>query len=178
MVSASDIPQPSLNAIANILSQPRTEIDARLWTLRLKQHKTTILLFVEQTQSFTSIKSDLLDALRKCGRSELNGQSIPTDPEDVILGVPVDKNEIAKGWVGLEISAMENGDDLEDTNRGRRKDTVLNGSPLGAGLKDGSMLAFKFRGEDAETNGDGSEMDDGSWDVIIPSYEEESASLA
>lgn len=133
---------------------------------------------MEQTQSFTYIKSDLLDALRKCGHSELNGQPIPTDPEDVIFGVPVDRNDIAKGWVDLEIPAMENGDDSEDTKKGRGKDSVLNGNPLGAGLKDGSMLAFKFKSEDAEMDGDGSEVVDGNWDVTIPSYEEEAFSQA
>ncbi|MCJ1246916.1 hypothetical protein MMC30_004127 [Trapelia coarctata] len=154
------------------------DIDPSLWTFRFKQHKITVLLFVEQTQTFTSIKSDLLEALRKCGHSELNGQPLPTDPEDVILGVPVDRNDIAKGWVGLDIPVMENGDSLEDTKKRRKKDSVLSGSPLGAGLKDGAMLAFKFKGEDAEMDGDGSEADDGNWDVIIPSYEEESLSQA
>jgi len=133
---------------------------------------------VEQTQSFTSIKFDLLGALKKCGHTELNGQAIPTDPEDVIFGVPVDKSDIAKGWVDLDIPEMETEDEAGNTKKVGGKDSMLNGSPLGAGLKDGAMLAFKFKGEDAKMDSEDSELNDSSWDVVIPSYEEESASQA
>lgn len=133
---------------------------------------------MEETQSFTSIKSDLLWALRKCGHTALNGQPIPTDPEEVIFGVPVDKNDIAKGWVGLDIPATETEDEVGNTTKVGGKDSMVNGSPLGAGLKDGAMLAFKFKGEDTKMGGEDSELDDSSWDVVIPSYEEESASQA
>lgn len=133
---------------------------------------------MEQTQSFPSIKSDLLWALKKCGHTELNGQPIPTNPEDVIFGVPVDKNDIAKGWVGLDIPAMETEDEAGNTKKVGGKDSVLNASPLGAGLKDGAMLAFKFKGEDAKMDGEGSELDESKWDVVIPSYEDEAASQA
>ena len=53
--------------------------------------------------------------------------------------------------------------------KGVKKGSVLNGSPLGAGLKDGAMLAFRFTkgpGEDAM------DLDD-EWDVIMPSYDDE-----
>lgn len=49
---------------------------------------------------------------------------------------------------------------------------MLNGSPLGAGLKDGTMLAFRFTKGATDD-----EMDlDGEWDVIIPSYDDEAGS--
>ena len=53
--------------------------------------------------------------------------------------------------------------------KGVKKGSVLNGSPLGAGLKDGAMLAFRFTEGDAE---DRMDLDDG-WDVIMPSYDDE-----
>ena len=141
--------------------------------MRFKQHKTSILLFVEQTQSFASIKQDLLDAIKKSGRTGINGQSLPSKPEDVILGVPIDKNDASKGWVDLEIPEQE----LEDINGGKRKvggkKSVLNSSPLGAGLKDGAMLAFKFREVDENMDEDELDTGDGNWDVIMPSYEDE-----
>ena len=165
-----------LHSLTDILPQPTKDIDPRLWTLRFKQHKSTVLLFVEQNQLFTSIKADLLEALKKSGHTELNGQVIPTDPEDVVFGVPVDKNDIAKGWVGLDIPDQEEEDDAENRKKAGRENGVLNASPLGAGLKDGAMLAFKFLSEDAKMDGDGLDLDDSNWDVIIPSYEEESAS--
>lgn len=45
-----------------------------------------------------------------------------------------------------------------------QKGSVLNASPLGAGLKDGAVIAFKFQGEAGG---------DGEFDVVIPTFEEE-----
>lgn len=61
--------------------------------------------------------------------------------------------------------------ELEDGNtkgKGIKKGTVLNESPLGAGLKDGALLAFKFR--------EGDDKEDDKWDVVMPSYDDEPAS--
>ena len=148
----------------------------QLWTLRFKQHKVTILLFVEQTESFTSIKAEILQVLKERGLTELNGQPIPSDPEDIILAVLVDKNDPSKGWVGLDIPAMEIEDETRPKKKIGGKKSVLNANPLGAGLKDGTMLAFKFRKDHAKVDDDGLDIDDNGWDVIIPSYEEESTS--
>ena len=94
----------------------------------------------------------------------------------MIFGLLVDKNDPSKGWVGLEIPEVE----LEDAAGGKRKiggrKGVLNASPLGAGLKDGAILAFKFRDEGAKIDKDDLDMDDENWDVIMPSYEDEYAS--
>lgn len=146
--------------------------DPQKWTLRFKQHKTTILLFVDQAQPFPSIKSDLLAAITKTGRTSLNNQPLPTYPDDVILGLPVEKNDPSKGWVPLEIPETE-----VQVNGGSKKiggkKSVLNSSPLGAGLRDGAMLAFRFRQEGAMVDEDGADVEDDEWDVVIPSYEEE-----
>ena len=57
------------------------------------------------------------------------------------------------------------------------KKSVFNASPAGAGLKDGGMVAFRFRGGDERMDEDGLDVDDdGEWDVVMPSYEEESQS--
>ena len=52
--------------------------------------------------------------------------------------------------------------------KGVKKGSVLNGSPLGAGLKDGAMLAFRFKDDAAE---DAMDLDV-EWDVIIPRFED------
>lgn len=65
----------------------------------------------------------------------------------------------------LKIPELEDGD---TKGKGIKKGTVLNESPLGAGLKDGALLAFKFR--------EGDDEEDDKWDVIIPSYDDEPAS--
>lgn len=138
------------------------------WTLRFKQHKTTVLLFAQQSQSLDSIKRDLLDAIKARGIVDINGNALPSDPEDIEFGVPRDKYDISKGWVPLKIPEVEDGD-TKGKGKGVKKDSVLNGSPLGAGLKDGAMLAFRFTKGPAE---DGMDVDD-EWDVIIPSYDDE-----
>ena len=80
--------------------------------------------------------------------------------------MPLDKNDVSKGWVNLEIPEF---DESEIKGRGVKKGSVLNQSPLGAGLKDGAMLAFKFKKEGATD-----EMDlDDEWDVVMPSYEDD-----
>lgn len=139
------------------------------WTLRFKQHKTTILLFVQQSQPFDSIKRDLLDAIKATNIKDINANFLPSDPEDIELGVPRDKNDISKGWLPLKIPEVEEGD---TKGKGVKKGSVLNESPLGAGLKDGAMLAFRFIKGAAE---DGMDLDD-EWDVIIPSYDDEAGS--
>ena len=136
------------------------------WTLRFKQHKTTVLLFAQQSQSFDSIKCDLLDAIKARGIEDINGNALPSDPKDIEFGVPRDKYDISKGWVPLDIPEVG---DVDTKGKGVKKDSVLNGSPLGAGLKDGAMLAFRFTKGPVE---DGMDVDD-EWDVIIPSYDDE-----
>ena len=83
--------------------------------------------------------------------------------------MPKDKNDISKGWVPLKIPEVE---EEETKGKGVKKGSVLNGSPLGAGLKDGAMLAFKFTNGASE---DEMDIDDG-WDVVIPSYDDEATS--
>ena len=140
-------------------------------TLRFKIHKLTILLECKDTQTFESIRIELLQAIKATGLKDIDGEDLPSDPEDIILGVPMDKNNLDKGWVNLEIPEF----DEDDARRksGVKKGSVLNESPLGAGLKDGDMLAVRFR--KAPTD----EMElDGEWEVTLPNlddaYEEES----
>ena len=92
--------------------------------------------------------------------------------------MPRDKNDIGKGWVPLKIPEVADGD---TKGKGVKKGSVLNASPLGAGLKDGAMLAFRFgkvlaeeEDDENEEDDDDDEMDvDDRWDVIIPSYDDE-----
>ncbi len=71
--------------------------------------------------------------------------------------MPIDKHDISQGWVELEITSGK------EEGMGAKSNSVFNEHPMGAGLKDGAVLAFKFEGEV------------GDWDVIMPSYEEEDA---
>ena len=97
------------------------------------------------------------------------------------MGFPVDRNDYGKGWVDLLIPEAEDDEDEDGGGGGGGKKTkseggkvkkgsVLNESPLGAGLRDGDVIAFRFR-EEGEGAGEKTE----EWDVVIPSYEEEDA---
>lgn len=135
-------------------------------TLRFKKHKTTVLLFVSPHDSFTHVKAKLLDAIISTGVPIINGYRLPSDPEDVILGVPIDDNDPSQGWINLEIPELDG-----DGGKKSKKAGVLNATPLGAGVKDGMVLAFKFREEIA--GDDGMDIDDNEWDVVMPAYDDE-----
>lgn len=137
------------------------------WTLSFKQHKTTVLLLVSQNQSFGSIKSELLEAIKATGINDINGCVLPAKADDIIFGIPVDKNKPSQGWVALEVPEIDGDKDPGGKSKGVRKSSVLNASPLGAGLKDGAMVAFRFRDEEAN------DADGDDWDVLIPSYDDE-----
>ena len=55
---------------------------------------------------------------------------------------------------------------------GGGKKSMLNASPAGAGLKDNSVLAFRFRG------GEGENEAEEEWNVVVPAYEDEGGSQA
>ena len=110
---------------------------------------------MQATQSFDSIKQELLSSIKAAGKEDINGAILPSDANDIIFGVPIEKHDPSQGWVDVEIKVDEG-----DSKSGKNK-SVFNESPMGAGLKDGAVLAFKFAGET------------GDWDVIMPSYEEE-----
>lgn len=76
---------------------------------------------------------------------------IPDFTDNIALGLPVDIFEPSKGWRELE-----------------KETAKMKDCPKGAGLKDGSMIAFAFRQTD--------EQGDVDFEVEIPSYEEEYAS--
>ncbi|KAL8850600.1 MAG: hypothetical protein Q9221_004470 [Calogaya cf. arnoldii] len=139
-------------------------------TLRFKCHKTTILLLVAPHDSLISIKSRLLEALKVARFSNIQGQALPTKPDDILLGVLINNDDPGEGWTDLEIPELDDG----APKKGPKKPSVLNASPMGAGIKDGSVLAFKFRTEASDA--DDLDMADNEWDVIIPTFDDEDAS--
>ena len=72
----------------------------------------------------------------------------------------------------MDIPGLD-GDDGVGGKKKTGQNNVLNSSPLGAGLKDGAVLAFKFRDGIKTENGLDVEVDDSDWDVVLPNYEEE-----
>ena len=108
-------------------------------------------------------------ALLSTKKESLSGHDIAsTNPEDIEFGVPLDKRDLGKGWVELEIpeedadeADVAEGGAKEKKGRGRPTKSLetVNKSPLGAGLKDGAVLAFRWKGDEG-------------WDVDIPVYDD------
>ena len=168
------------------------------WTLRLKSHKTTILLHVDPLNTFSTIKSYLYDALQDTGlRNHETGQSIdlPSSPDEIQLGRPLNINDAHEGF---QLGEWEYApaDEEDDTGKGKGKAKAgkkVNGAattgianlkdcPKGAGLKDGAVLAFRWAG-DGTWDGvdDGMDVDNSSgrggkagdmWGVKLASFED------
>jgi hypothetical protein len=129
------------------------------WTIRLKHHKTTLLIHCSALTTLKSIKQTLLHALsERQTDGTLNGHQIPKDISDVRLAKPVDPLDIEQGWEEVSPSLAK-----------------------GVGLKDGGVLAFRFVDDDdkAEDDEDEDEMEmdggkwKGNWDVVIPKFDDD-----
>ena len=111
------------------------------------------------------------------------------EAEEIEFAVPVDEGDIeGQGWVALEVPVDEEGDGVVKTEgrsgrgrgRGRKSrgsvaaGAVMNENPLGAGLKEGGCVAFRFKGRGGgEEIGEEEEGGERGWDVVIPAYEDE-----
>ena len=152
------------------------------WTLRLKSHRTTVLLHIDPLHTFTAIKSQLYTALQETGfQATEHGPSIelPASPSDIQLGRPVDPLDPSQGFVLGEWETIDD-EDLElsesgDGGKGKgkapakaSKKSVGTGNvkdcPKGAGLKDGVVLAFRWKGDGTK--------EEASWGVQIASFED------
>lgn len=139
------------------------------WTLRLKHHKTTVLLHCDPLQTFQSIKTALLAALNETNPDgTLNNRVLPSSPHEIILGRPVDLNNPEEGFLLGEWEKARGGLDAGESE----------GAGKGKGKRKSiAVLAFKWRGKDEEDEGDEDvevrlgEKEE-NWDVIIPAYED------
>jgi len=154
----------------------KSKPDPLSWTLRFKKHKTTVLLMLPANESIASTKEILLKALKSRGLTEINGDPVPDDPSEIEFGVPVDRNELDKGWTKLDVEMPEL------ASEGVTKKGVVgkkNGGNItlqAADIRDGQPIAFRFR-KSSEDNKDKDELelelDDPGWDVIVPSLDDE-----
>ncbi|KAF1978862.1 hypothetical protein BU23DRAFT_549567 [Bimuria novae-zelandiae CBS 107.79] len=169
-----------------------TTPSSQTWTLRLKSQKTTVLLHVDPLQNFSTIKEQLYKALEDTGlkKDSLSAESIPLPPSpaDIQLGRPVDTSKPQAGFqLGeWEYPPMEE-EDMEDpkgkgkakAGRPRKSGAVgadsVKDCPKGAGLRDGAVLAFRWKGNGAQEVEDidmidGREVD--MWEVKLARYDD------
>ncbi|KAL6704468.1 hypothetical protein ACN47E_008212 [Coniothyrium glycines] len=137
------------------------------WTLRLKSHKTTVLLHIDPLSTFPAIKSALYTALQETGLRDPDTAAaipLPASPADIQLGRPANINDPSEGFrIGeWERAAAGGGDNDEDGKSGSAKGkgrakvgakktedgtAVLRACAKGAGLRDGAVLAFRWVGD-------------------------------
>ncbi|KAH9828044.1 hypothetical protein Tdes44962_MAKER02594 [Teratosphaeria destructans] len=182
---------------------PSIKPTSKTWTVRFKHHRTTVLLHVDPLQKLSSVRAELLKAVQQtCPNGKLDGHTIPTNEADILLARPSDINNLSLGW-----DPLQHDPDLDaalteaDTGKGKGKASVsaapgksgksqVTDSVQGAGLRDGGVVAFKFRSEGdggAQAVDEGVDVEDEDrldgetlvgepvterWDVVVPSMEE------
>ncbi|KAJ9645618.1 uncharacterized protein PV06_07708 [Exophiala oligosperma] len=154
-------------------------------TLLFKCHKSTTVLSILPDTPFSEIKTLLLSALRSRNVTTLPNTDtpLPQDPEQLELGVLADKKDASKGWVPLMIKEQEFKGAKGSKKKIGGEASVLNESPSGAGLNDGTWIAYRFNAKqkmsedvdmvEADGNSDMDFAEDPDWDVIIPSFDDE-----
>jgi hypothetical protein len=150
-------------------------------TLLFKRARHTILLSVLPATPFSEIGSSLLLALQSRNITSIGEERVPSPDQgnQVEFGIPKDKKDLKKGFVSLGLAEQV----LADGKGGKKKATgnkaIPNENPAGAGLGDGSILAFRFKSqEDMEMKEDAGDdeaqiPDDTRWHVELPRYDEE-----
>lgn len=181
----------------SILPSPRT------WILHFKHHRTTILLHVDALQKLSSVRTELLAALYATNpNGTLNGHQIPDSESEVLLARPRDQNDLSAGWETIGEDDEEESFVPEEDKKGKGKAAAgsakgrpskdkITDCPQGAGLRDGGIVAFKFRSEmeaarkdedeGIDVEGDEEKLDgetlvgeppSEAWDVVVPTMEE------
>ena len=145
------------------------------WTLIFKNHKTATLLHADPLQTFESLKEELIRALREThpdGR--INGFEIPSTASNVLLARPNDIYNLDKGFTSVtdkDGNIITGGEEP----RTKRKSVepglkIKEACPKAAGLKDGVILAYKFRTENEVEDYD--PLLDEDWPVSIPTFDD------
>lgn len=172
----------------------------RTWTIRFKIHRTTVVLYADPAQKLSTLKSELLKALKgthPTGEIEGEGRPhfIPESIDEIVLGTPVDLNDLTVGWEIVDTDQ----DDLKSNGKGKGKaaakksNSTSMDTPQSAGLSDGGVVAVRFRNS-KESNGFGGgeledvdvdelmqkggitdENDQTEWDVVVPGPPEDDA---
>lgn len=135
----------------------------------------TLLVEVDPVQKLSDVRAELLQAIHDTNPSgELNGLAIPKNPDDIILGRAIERNNLTLGFISIT-SDLEGGEAQGKGKTAASSATksvtgFLKDSPQGAGLRTGDVVAFKFK-DNGEGKGEEDELAE-KWDVVIPTMEE------
>lgn len=94
------------------------------------------------------------------------------------FGLPQDKKDLKQGFISLDMAEQVLMDGKGGKKKANGKKTTPNENPAGAGLVDGSILAFRFRSQnDVEMEEEGDDEatspEDPGWNVELPRYDDE-----
>ena len=158
-------------ALANLEALPTADH----LTLLFKHGRSTTLLSLLPSQNFHEAKSLLLAALQSRDLTEYPDTHIPlpSSPNDIDLAILVDRRDISKGWTQVEKATVV-------PAKGAKKSTAQKSSELATtfgdlALKDGDILAYRPH-ESSEDEDEDLLNETGkasTWNVILPSYDEE-----
>jgi hypothetical protein len=143
-------------------------------TLLLKHARSTTVLSALPETSFTTLKFQLLEVLSARGLGHLPGTTttLPTDPNDLELGVLLDKHEPQKGWVATD--SLAGLSTTKSSSKKKSKGVVETVGDLE--LKDGGWIAYRVR-EPRLGGGDDDEeleaIEDPGWNVELPTFDDE-----
>jgi hypothetical protein len=147
---------------------PNANPPPRTWCLRFKLNRSTIVLHVDAQQTFASVRAELLTALQATHPSGIfkgtlrDGTPVeyplPANPEDIALAKLIDINDLNAGWetIGDSNEGLYFDEDFSSKGRGKGKEVAavaakqasaksVNDCPQGAGLRDGGVVAMRFR---------------------------------
>jgi hypothetical protein len=158
-------------------------------TLLLRHHKSATFLSIAPTQSFDSIKELLLAVLQARNISSLRNASdltspipLPSSPDDLELGVLVDKKDASKGWTLIKPESASSNAAGKKKASSKSADTD---TPAALGLSDGGWLAYRVaqhgararREPSIDANGDVvvdvDLTEDPGWDVVLPTFDDD-----
>lgn len=153
---------------------PVTSPTAAHLTLLLKHARSTTVLSVLPETTLATLKSQLLEVLSARGLSRLPGTetALPSDPNDLELGVLLDKHEPQKGWVSTE--GLASLSSTKSSSKKKSKGTVENVGDLE--LKDGGWIAYRIRVPRLAGTEEDDELEavqDPGWNVELPTFDDE-----
>lgn len=153
------------------------------WTLRLKYHKTTVVVDAKPQDHVDHVVSELHRALRETHRdgrlqTATGSVTIPTHAGEIQLAKPINTHDHTQGWTKIYAATeaedgVDEGDQTTNTAKRRRSNNDASQSLKDAGLKDGSVLAFRFANQlPDDDEALGLEEAEEKWDVVIAAYED------
>ncbi|KAI1361424.1 hypothetical protein F5Y08DRAFT_314755 [Xylaria arbuscula] len=113
-------------------------------SIRFKNGRNTILLFVDPMAKFIQVQEELLDVLKERYPDGLATSKLPDEASQIKFAVLKNKTDPSQGWKALDVGPDDH--------------------PVDKGLQDNMVVAFAIAAD---------EEDEVEFEVEFPSYEEE-----